>query len=71
MVSSGLLIMAGAFVPVGAVAGGLLWLDSRARDWADRPLYQFILAGIVIVVPLSLVIIKIAAGGFSGVPAFQ
>ena len=57
----------GIFLLVGATCGGLLWLDARARRWSSRPLYQFVLAGVAVLTPTMLVLIKIVAGGFSNV----
>jgi len=71
MLSSGFWLVAGGLVPVGALAGLFLFFDARARRWSDRPWYAFVIAGVVILVPVILVLVKIVAGGFSNVrPGF-
>jgi len=52
-------------VPIGALAGLLLYLDARDRRWSNRPWWVFVAAGVVVLVPVILVVVKIVAGGFS------
>jgi hypothetical protein len=68
--SSGFWLVSGIFLIVGALSGGLLWLDARSRRWSNRPLYQFVVAGAVLLTPILLVLVKVVAGGFNNASQF-
>jgi len=64
MFSTGFFIACGVFIAANALAGVLLWKDSRERKWSDRPLWQFVIVTIAALTPLMLITAKVVAGGF-------
>jgi hypothetical protein len=58
------LMAVAASVPVGAIGGGLLWIDAKSREWSRLPLWLFVLAGTVLFALTILFLIKFVAGGF-------
>ena len=67
MLSSGSWFVVVGLVPVGALAGALLFLDARGRRWSNLPWYAFVCTGVIVLVPVVLMVVKLLAGFFSGV----
>ena len=55
----GLVVFVAASVPVGALIGSLLGLDARANEWSKRPIYQFGIAGALLIVPVAIYLFRL------------